>query len=179
MRKIGFLMLLTVFLIGVANSSAAKAAALEDLTVSTRGRMSRELRDMIKEIRLFNLNKKIEKLEQLEKDIRLVAEVIFWENWWTDPEKEAAYKTGAVVMNRVHGKNWPNTVHDVVYQKGQYSTTKYFYTKEIPQECYEMARDIVLHGTPDVPANVVYQARFEQGSGVWGDPINGEYFCYE
>lgn len=113
-----------------------------------------------------------------EEDIKLLAEVIYWENWWTDKDKLAAYYTGAVVMNRVNSPAWPNTVKEVLYQKNQYSTTKYFYTKELPEEVYEMARNIIENGTPDVPYDVVYQATFEQGYGKWGDPINGEYFCY-
>lgn len=109
-------------------------------------------------------------------EVYLLAEIIFWENWFTDPEKRAAYLTGAVAMNRVKSDKWPNTVHDVAYQRGQYSTTKYFYTKEIPAECYDMAWDIYRNGTPDVPAGVVFQATFKQGPKY--EVINGEWFCY-
>lgn len=115
--------------------------------------------------------------ERRQAEINLLAEVIYWENWYTDKDKRAAYLTGAVVMNRVNSPKWPNTVKAVAYQKGQYSTTKYFYTKEIPEECYDMARDIYKNGTPDVPYNLVFQATFTQGFGDWGDPINGEHFC--
>lgn len=114
-----------------------------------------------------------------QEDINLLAEVIYHENWYTDKEKRAAYLTGAVVMNRVNSKNWPDTIKDVLYQKRQYSTTTLFYTIELPDEVYEMAEDILKNGTPDVPENVVYQARFRQGSGDWIPPINGEHFCFE
>ena len=118
--------------------------------------------------------------EFAQKEIKLLAQVIYHENWHTDKEHLAAYYTGAVVMNRVKSDKWPNTVETVLYQKNprQYSTTDKFFTIEIPQECYEMAKDIYLHGTPDVPANVVFQATFRQGKGDWIDPINGEHFCY-
>lgn len=116
--------------------------------------------------------------EHRKEEVYLIAEVIFWENWFTDPEHLAAYYSGAVVMNRVKSPLWPDTVKGVVYQKGQYSTTKYFYTKELPPEVYEMAWDIYRYGTPDVPYNVVFQATFKQGSGDWIEPINGEHFCY-
>ena len=115
-------------------------------------------------------------------EIRLLAEVIFWENWNTDKDRRAAYLTGAVVMNRVaRDDRWlhltgEKTVHDVVYARGQYSTTKYFYTQEIPSECLDMARDIYLNGTPDVPAGVIFQATFKQGPKY--EVINGEWFCY-
>ena len=118
--------------------------------------------------------------EFVQKEIKLLAEVIYHENWHTDKERLAAYYTGAVVMNRVKSDKWPNTVEAVLYQKNprQYSTTDKFFTTEIPEECYEMARDIYLHGTPDVPENVIYQATFKQGKGDWIPPINGEHFCF-
>lgn len=121
----------------------------------------------------------LERWQQEQDDINLLAEVIYHENWHTDKERKAAYYTGAVVMNRVKSKNWPNTVKEVVYQKRQYAVVPKLYTEKIPDECYQMAKDIYRNGTPDVPANVVYQATFIQGSGDWIDPINGEHFCYE
>ena len=110
--------------------------------------------------------------------INLLAEVIYHENWYTDKDKLTAYWTGAVVMNRVKSPKFPNTVKEVLYQKKpiQYSTTGKFFTKEIPEECYEMARDIWENGTPDVPENVLYQATFKQGK-IW-EQKNGEIFCY-
>ena len=121
----------------------------------------------------------LERWQQEQDDIKLLAEVIYHENWHTDKERKAAYYTGAVVMNRVKSKNWPNTVKEVVYQKRQYAVVPKLFTEKIPDECYQMAKDIYRNGTPDVPANVVYQATFIQGSGDWIDPINGEHFCYE
>lgn len=118
----------------------------------------------------------LERREQLQKDINLTAELIYWENWYTDKKKEAAYDTGAVAWNRVKSPEFPDTLEGVLYQKGQYSTTKYFFTQELPKECYEMAEDIVLNGTPDVPETVLFQATFKQGK-VW-KVINGEYFCF-
>lgn len=111
-------------------------------------------------------------------DVDLLANAIYWENWYTDAEKETAYWTGAVIVNRKKSKDFPNTIKEVLYQKNptQYSTTKYFFTKEIPEECYKMARYILAFGTPDVPENVLYQATFKQGK-VWREK-NGEVFCY-
>ena len=110
--------------------------------------------------------------------IELLAEVMFHENWYTDEEHLAAYYTGAVVMNRVKSESWPDTVKDVLYQVNQYSTTHKFFTKKIPQECYKMALSIIENGTPDVPSNVIFQAQFKQGSGVW-KKVKTDYFCYE
>lgn len=116
--------------------------------------------------------------EHRKEEINLLAEVIYHENWHTDKDHLAAYYTGAVVMNRVNSKSWPNSVKEVLYQRGQYSTTKLFYTVELPEECYEMARDIYRNGTPEVPANVIFQSMQKGlGRGHW-KVINGEYFAY-
>ena len=121
----------------------------------------------------------MERRQQELEEIKLLAEVIYWENWYTDKEKKTARWTGAVVMNRVKSKKFPNTVKEVLYQTKpciQYSTTRYFFTKELPREVYDMAEDIYKNGTPEVPGNVLYQATFEQGE-IW-DELNGEIFCY-
>ena len=117
-------------------------------------------------------------MEHQKESINLLAEVIYWENWHTDKEHLAAYYTGAVVMNRVRSGAWPDTVKGVLYQRGQYSTTKYFYTQELPAEVYDMARDIYKNGTPEVPENVIFQSMQPGlGRGHW-KTINGEYFAY-
>ena len=123
----------------------------------------------------------VEKGEELPEyeEINLLAEVMFWENWSTDKEHEAARLTGAVVLNRVKHKWFPDTVKGVLYQKGQYATTHKFFTKELPEECYKLAIDLYRYGTDDVPLNVIFQSTHKEfGSGVW-KCINGEYFNYE
>jgi len=114
-------------------------------------------------------------------DVDLLAEVIYWENWHTDKDHEAAWLTGIVVKNRIErDDDWlhlkgDKTVYDVVYAKGQYSTIKDFYTVEIPNECRQMAIQI-LTSKSDVPKDVIFQATFKQGKIY--KIINGEYFCY-
>lgn len=113
--------------------------------------------------------------------LELLAEVMFHENWSTDPEHEAARLTGAVVLNRVKSPHFPGTIKAVLYQRNptQYTTTHKFFTKTIPAECYELAARLLKYGAPDVPANVIYQSTHKEfGSGVWRE-INGEFFNYE
>lgn len=116
-------------------------------------------------------------------DIELLAEVMFHENYVNG--EEVMYYTGAVVMNRVESKNFPNTIKKVLYQTHpiQYATTDDFYTEEIPNEVYKLALKILKYGTPDVPKGVLYQAMFKQGE-VWKaipstySSEDIEYFCY-
>ena len=100
---------------------------------------------MVREHKVMTQNL-IAYMEYKRESINLMAEVIYWENWYMDADKRAAYLTGAVVMNRVKRDdawlhlNGEKTVKGVLYARGQYSTTKYFFTKEIPQECYDWPR---------------------------------------
>lgn len=130
---------------------------------------------MVQEHRIL-MDRLIAAWEHRKEEVDLLAEVIYWENWHTDKEHLAAYYTGAVVMNRVHSPAWPDTVKGVLYQRGQYSTTKYFYTKELPPEVYDMAWDIYRNGTPEVPEDVIFQAMRPLGK-TW-KKVNTDYFCY-
>ena len=124
------------------------------------------------------MDKMIAYVEFKHESINLLAEVAYWENWHTDKDKLTALWTMGVVMNRVESKQFPNTVKEILYQRGQYATTKYFYTKELPEECYEMARDVWENGVPDMPKNVLFQSQQPNlGRGHWKS-LNGEYFAY-
>ena len=138
---------------------------------------SEHVTEMVREHRVL-VDRLMAYWEFQHEEINLLAEVIYHENWHTDKEKRAAYLTGAVVMNRVNSPLWPNTVKAVLHQKGQYSTVKYFYTKEIPAECYDMARDIYKNGTPDVPADVIFQSMNPNLGKKRYETINGEYFAH-
>ena len=159
------LLLLFAFFICLAGFVPAKASSEYEELVSA----------LVKQRKAFH-DRMVEDWNRRNEEIRLIAEVIYWENWFTDEEKLAARYTGAVVLNRVKDKWFPNTIKEVLYQKGQYSTTKYFFTKELPGEVYELARDIYYNGTPDVPDGVLFQAMRPLGK-VW-KKINTDYFCY-
>lgn len=85
---------------------------------------------------------------------------------------------GSVVLNRVGSKRFPNTIKEVCLQKGQYSCfgsdgNAY----RTPTETTKEAALYLLENGSQIPPNVVFQARFKQGDGVWKE-IQGEYFCY-
>lgn len=170
MKRILFITALFLILLG-STKVPAKVNDVQEIDFQAR------ISEMAKTHRIL-MDKMIAYVEFKHESINLLAEVIYHENWYTDKDKLTAYWTGAVVMNRVKSLKFPNTVKEVLYQKKpiQYSTTGKFFTKEIPDECYEMARDIWENGTPDVPENVLYQATFSQGK-IWKQ-LNGEIFCY-
>lgn len=114
-------------------------------------------------------------------DLRILTNVIHFESCGC-PEwhKEVV---GQIVCNRVADPRFPNTIRDVVAQPRQYLYS--YTTKTINcQNCRDIAKR-VLEGKVDVPANVIYQANFKQGKGVWkvsyvdtGWFRSTTYFCY-
>ncbi len=109
-------------------------------------------------------------------DLDLLSEVIYWENYCNG--YEVMLYTGSVVLNRVKSPKWPDTVKGVLYQKGQYATVGKFFTKQIPEECREIALHLLLCGS-QAPERVIFQSTHKEfGSGVW-KCIKGEYFNYE
>lgn len=89
-----------------------------------------------------------------------------------------------VVINRVESSLYPNTIYDVLTQHMQYGTMwKYgisfpsWATEEVKEQCYSVAKRI-LGGERVCPDNVIFQAEFAQGSGIY-KKIDNFYFCYQ
>lgn len=84
---------------------------------------------------------------------------------------------GSVVLNRIKHPNYPNTMKGVIFQRGQYSCTwDGNYQKTPSQKAINNAIYVLEHGSI-LPKNVVYQAQFKQGSGVY-EQIGNTYYCY-
>ena len=111
-------------------------------------------------------------------DLDLLARLIFAEmgsNYCSD--KMQLYG-GSVALNRVKHPDYPNTLREVVYQKGQYSCTwNGMIDYEYNQRAYDCAKYLLQHGSV-LPENVVYQAQFKQGDGVY-EKVQNMYFCYK
>lgn len=89
---------------------------------------------------------------------------------------------GSVVLNRVADPDFPDTIHDVVFDEGQYEPTWNGSYEKLPsKDSIETAKFLLENGS-QIPANCVYQANFEQGSGTWKpyETIYGiTYICYK
>lgn len=95
----------------------------------------------------------------------------------------------AVVVNRVGSEAFPDTVYDVVTQKNQYhpdyaEADSYYGRRaresDVWAKCQEIAARALL-GEVECPDNVVFQAEFVQGSGVYEvhkTSYSTTYFCY-
>ena len=87
---------------------------------------------------------------------------------------------GAVVMNRLRSRYWGNTLKGVIYAKGQYACTwngSRNFRSIPPQDCIDIATALLQGETYGVPSNVIFQAQFKQGTGVW-KKVGSHYYCY-
>ena len=87
----------------------------------------------------------------------------------------------------MNSDEFPDTIYDVVTQQNptQYSTYKKVLRDAgnrdiVSQRCYDNAL-AVLNGEVECPDNIVWQANFKQGSGVYEEihtSYSVSYFCY-
>ena len=114
-------------------------------------------------------------------DLYLLARVIASEagsDWLTD---EYRMCTGEVVLNRVDSPEFPDSIHDVVYQKGQYAavSSPRFASMRPPAVCVDAALRL-LQGERHMVPGVVFQADYIQGElfSVYNDRrLGNTYFC--
>lgn len=91
---------------------------------------------------------------------------------------ECQVAVGSVALNRVAHKWYPDTLYEVAHQKGQYACFKDGNAYREPTELTLEVADYLLRNGSQLPSNVIYQAQFKQGSGVYAK-IGTETFCYE
>ncbi len=110
-----------------------------------------------------------------EEERELLAKMVYLEARGESAEGQQAVVE--VTMNRVVAENFPNTVREVLYQKGQYATAPHLETAE-PTEAQYRAVDAAMEGTPILPLDVVYFSTKGENDNVWG-AIGGHIFCYQ
>ena len=107
-------------------------------------------------------------------EVDLLARLIYCES--NTLEEEAQIYTGSVALNRVSSDKFPNTLEEVIYQKGQYACTGKLYSITPTKRQYEIAEELLKSGS-SIPETVVFQSEFRQGSGVW-KIIENTFYCY-
>lgn len=90
---------------------------------------------------------------------------------------ELQLAVGSVVLNRVNAPEYPDTIQEVVFQRGQYACVRDGNYYRTPTERNRQAARYLLENGSQIPENVIYQAQFRQGHGVW-KKIGSEIFCY-
>ena len=121
-------------------------------------------------------------------ELDLLAAVIYHEAGSDECSDRHQQLVGQVVINRMNSDEFPDTIYDVITQVKpniQYSTYKNVVRDAgnrdiIPQRCYDNAL-AVLNSEVECPDNIVWQANFKQGSGVYEEmhtSYSVSYFCY-
>ena len=114
-------------------------------------------------------------------DLYLLARVIFSEagsDWLTEDFRLCV---GEVVLNRVASPEYPDSIYDVVYQKGQYTgvNTVKFANLKPGEDCVKAAL-MLLQGERRMAPAVVYQSDCIQGElfSMYSDRrLGNTYFC--
>lgn len=113
-------------------------------------------------------------------EVEMLARVIYGEagaDWCSD---EMQLYVGSVVLNRIKSPYFPDTMEEVIFQTHplQYACTlesgNYWDTPT--ERCYLNAEKLLTEGSV-LPENVIFQAEFTQGDGVYCKEQN-MYFCY-
>ena len=126
-----------------------------------------------------------------DEDIRILATAVYYEaGSTTDQLREYVAQ---VVLNRVGDSRFPNSIRGVITQPGQYagkyataeSTQAAQNASSINYASSVTAAKKAMMGRVDMPSNVVFQANFTQGKGLWksvyfnsGWFSSTSYFCY-
>lgn len=117
-------------------------------------------------------------------DLEILAKVMCYEAG--GQREEILLMVGAVIKNRVESDLFPDTYYSVVTQPWQYGKLHEYgpfwpaWTDNDPSYrdyCRELAKRVIT-GDYKCPDNVIFQAGFVQGSGIYKE-IDGYYFCYE
>lgn len=96
-------------------------------------------------------------------------------------EKEMQEGVGSVVINRRDSELFPNTIPEVIQQPGQYSTLSWLESQEPTKQVMDVTIDLLENGSK-YPADVLYQANFPQGSGIYktlSTSYSTMYFCFQ
>ena len=135
------------------------------------------------------VQEKVEVKEQViknninEDDLYWLSRIVMQEmggNWVSD---ELQQMVASIVINRVNSNYFPNTIQEVIFQKGQYARADKLSKIEPTEKVIENCRYVLENGSI-LPSNVLFQAEFKQGDGVYYtyyDKYIGSttYFCYK
>lgn len=122
-----------------------------------------------------------------ETEHEILSIIIYQEAGGNECSDDTRFKVGSVFLNRVASPLFPDTFEEVATGHKQYGT---LYktgikwpdraSKEQEEYAIQRAKDIaedLLIGGPILPPDVIWQAEFTQGDGVYCYQ-DGMYFCY-
>lgn len=126
------------------------------------------------------VNDRYAALSLTQEDIDILAAIVFLEAGNQSAEGQQA--VAEVVLNRIIASNFPDTLHEVVFQglgtdQQQFTPAGRVSTTTPNAEQYG-AVDAALYGESILPEDVVYFSTTGENSRVWGT-IGSHVFCYQ
>lgn len=82
----------------------------------------------------------------------------------------------SVVLNRVLDDRFPDTIHEVIYQTGQFSPAYKLKNTTPTKTQYDVVKMVLSETNPLIPANVVYFSTSPIGNTIY-EKIGEHYFC--
>lgn len=83
-----------------------------------------------------------------------------------------------VIFNRILSDKFPDTVHDVVFQKGQFTTAKNISASKPTQEEYDAIDMVLNESEPILDSDVLFFSTTGFKNRTTYDRIGGHVFCY-
>jgi len=120
-------------------------------------------------------------------EVEILALVIYQEAGGDACSDETRRKVGEVALNRVSDPRFPDTLEEVLSQRGQYGRLYWTGLKwpdraskpgeaHAVDRAYRIAEEVLTSTDRLLPENVIFQAEFEQGTETV-DESDGLYFC--
>ena len=188
LNLIRLMLLVVLILIGVALGQHAKTEtiAVESPTAASKTEAATEAPTTDSEAHASAEPQADPKKPYTAKELEMLALVIYQEAGGDACSDETRRMVGTVVMNRIADDRYPDTLHEVITQRGQYGRlywtgTMWPQRASKPEEAhaveraYTIAEEILL-GARALPEDVIYQAEFKQGAEVVAYQ-DGLYFC--
>ena len=122
-----------------------------------------------------------------DEELEILAIIIYQEAGGDMCSDDTRRKVGSVFLNRVSSTRFPNTFEEVATQERQYGTLCWTGIKwpdrasdvdeaHAVDRAYSIAEDLLINGSY-LPENVIWQAEFIQGDGIYCYQ-DDFYFCY-
>lgn len=122
-----------------------------------------------------------------EEELEILAIIVYQEAGGDAYSDDTRRKVGSVFLNRVKSPHFPNTFEAVATARKQYGTlyltgirwpdrASYDGEAHAVKRAYGIAEELLTNGST-LPDNVVWQAEFLQGDGLYSYQ-DGIYFCY-
>ena len=122
-----------------------------------------------------------------DEELEILAIIIYQEAGGDAFSDDTRRKVGSVFLNRVNSDWFPNTFYEVATARSQYGTLYWTGLKwpaiassageeHAVDRAYRIAEELLVNGSI-LPGNVIWQAEFLQGDGLYCEQ-DGFYFCY-